>query len=42
MLYGIEAAPGTAPAESSAVDAVMARVQAYRQIKNQIQLARGE
>jgi hypothetical protein len=39
MLYGIEAAPDSAPADS-AVDAVMARVAAYREIKNQIQLAR--
>lgn len=37
MLYGIEAAPATAP-QQSAADAVMARVQAYRDIKNQIQL----
>ena len=41
MLYGIEAAP-PATAMDSAADAVMARVQAYREIKNQIQLARGE
>jgi energy-coupling factor transporter transmembrane protein EcfT len=40
MLYGIEATPNTAPTDS-AVDAVMARVQAYREIKDQIQLARG-
>lgn len=39
MLYGIEATPDTGPADS-AVDAVMARVQAYREIKNQIQRAR--
>ncbi|OBF50142.1 hypothetical protein A5778_01600 [Mycolicibacterium monacense] len=39
MLYGIEAAPNTTP-EDSAVDAVMARVQAYREIKNQIEQAR--
>lgn len=39
MLYGIEAAPGTAPAETAA-DVMMIRVQAYREIKNQIQLAR--
>jgi hypothetical protein len=39
MLYGIEATPDTTPT-NSAVDAVMARVQAYREIKNQIQLAR--
>ncbi len=37
MLYGIEAAPDVAPPDSAA-DAVMARVQAYRDIKNQIQL----
>lgn len=40
MLYGIEATPKTA-AGDSAVDAVMARVQAYREIKSQIQRARG-
>ncbi|GAA2531760.1 hypothetical protein [Mycolicibacterium diernhoferi] len=39
MLYGIEAAPQTTPT-SSAVDAVMARVQAYREIKQQIDWAR--
>lgn len=39
MLYGIEAAPDTTPTDS-AVDAVLARVQAYREIKNRIQLAR--
>ncbi|WNG87771.1 hypothetical protein C6A87_000265 [Mycobacterium sp. ITM-2016-00317] len=39
MLYGIEAAP-TANPTSSAVDAVMARVQAYREIKNEIEKAR--
>ena len=39
MLYGIEAAPDTAPTDSAA-DAVMARVQAYLEIKNQIQQAR--
>ena len=39
MLYGIEATPDTAPADSAA-DAVMARVQAYREIKNQIQRTR--
>jgi len=38
MLYGIEKAPDGAPRDSAA-DAVMARVQAYRDIKNQIQLA---
>jgi hypothetical protein len=42
MLYGIEAAPDTSPTESAAADAVMARVQAYREIKNQIQRARDE
>ncbi|WP_246243841.1 hypothetical protein [Mycolicibacterium murale] len=36
MLYGIEATPQI-PATDSAVDAVMARVQAYRDIKTQIQ-----
>lgn len=41
MLYGIEATPGSA-ATDSAVDAVMARVQAYREIKNQIQRARDD
>jgi hypothetical protein len=41
MLYGIEAAP-TATPSNSAADAVMARVQAYREIKNQIQLARDD
>lgn len=39
MLYGIEAAPTATPSESAA-EAIMARVQAYREIKNQIQLAR--
>lgn len=39
MLYGIEAAPDTTPTDSAA-DAVMARVQAYLEIKNQIQQAR--
>lgn len=39
MLYGIEAAPNTTPTDS-AVDAVMTRVQAYREINNQIQQAR--
>lgn len=39
MLYGIEAAPDNTPTDS-AVEAVLARVQAYREIKNQIQLAR--
>lgn len=40
LLYGIAATPDTSPVDSSA-DAVMARVQAFRDIKNQIQLARG-
>lgn len=39
MLYGIEAAPDSTPTDS-AVDAVMARVQAYREIKSQIERAR--
>ena len=39
MLYGIEATPDTTPT-NSAVDAVMARVQAYREIKQQIDQAR--
>jgi hypothetical protein len=39
MLYGIEATPDSTPT-SSAADAVMARVQAFREIKNQIQQAR--
>jgi hypothetical protein len=41
MLYGIEAAPDSTPTDS-AVDAVMARVQAYREIKQQIEQARGD
>ena len=41
MLYGIEATPEVTPMDSAA-DAVMARVQAYREIKNQIQLARDD
>lgn len=41
MLYGIAAAPDTTPTDS-AVDAVMARVQAYREIKKQIELFRSE
>ncbi|KUI31808.1 hypothetical protein AU195_08640 [Mycobacterium sp. IS-1496] len=41
MLYGIEATPDTTPADS-AVDAVMARVHAYREIENQIELARND
>lgn len=36
MLYGVEAAPNSTVADSTA-DAVMARVSAYREIKNQIQ-----
>ncbi|MGU3499447.1 hypothetical protein [Mycobacterium sp. C31M] len=39
MLYGIEAAPDTTPTDSAA-DAVMARVQAYRDIKQQIDKSR--
>ena len=39
MLYGIEAAPQATPTDS-AVDAVIARVQAYREIKQQIDTAR--
>lgn len=39
MLYGIEAAPSVSPV-SSAAEAVMARVEAYREIKHQIQRAR--
>ncbi|BBZ33378.1 hypothetical protein AWB99_08300 [Mycolicibacterium confluentis] len=39
MLYGIESSPPSTPIDS-AVEAVMARVQAYREIKNQIQQAR--
>ncbi|TDK84627.1 hypothetical protein [Mycolicibacterium mucogenicum] len=41
MLYGIEATQDVGPTDS-AVDAVMARVQAYREIKNQILVARGD
>lgn len=41
MLYGIEATPETTQ-QDSAADAVMARVQAYREIRNQIQQARDE
>lgn len=40
MIYGIEAAPSVNPVNSAA-DAVIARVQAYREIKSQIQLSRG-
>lgn len=36
MLYGIESLPGTSAANSSA-DALMARVQAYREIKSQVE-----
>src|SRR5512139_1339609 len=39
MLYGIEATPDTTPTDSAAA-AVMARVQAYLEIKNQIQQTR--
>jgi hypothetical protein len=39
MLYGIEATPDSTPT-NSAVDAVMTRVQAYREIKSQIKGAR--
>jgi hypothetical protein len=39
ILYGIEATPDN-PTTSSAADAVMARVEAYREIKNEIQQAR--
>lgn len=41
MLYGIEATQDVGPTDS-AVDAVMARVQAYREIKNRILVARGD
>ena len=41
LLYGIEAAPSSYSANSAA-DSVMARVQAYREVKNQIQIARGD
>lgn len=41
MLYGIEATP-TATSMESGVDGVMARVQAYREVKNAIKQARGE
>ena len=40
MLYGIEATPDYAPADSAA-DAVMARVQAYQEIKREIMRVRG-
>ena len=39
MLYGIEATPGVSPT-SQAADSVMARVQAYREIKGAIQQIR--
>jgi hypothetical protein len=39
MLYGIEATPDTTPTDSGA-DAVLLRVRAYREIKNQIRLGR--
>lgn len=42
MLYGIAAAPDTTTPADSTADAVMARVQAYREIKNQIELARDD
>lgn len=41
MLYGIEATPNATPTDSAA-DAVMARVQAYLEIKNQIQRTRND
>jgi hypothetical protein len=41
MLYGIEVAPDFTPTHS-AVDAVMARVAAYREIKNQVGPARDQ
>jgi hypothetical protein len=40
MLYGIEATPDLAPSDSAA-DAVMARVQAYQEIKREIIRVRG-
>lgn len=40
MLYGIQATPDTGPLDSTA-DAVIARVEAYREIKHQIQQSRG-
>jgi hypothetical protein len=40
LLYGIEAAPDATTADSPAADAVIARVQAYREIKKQIQQVR--
>ena len=41
MLYGIEASPAATPTNSAA-EAVMARVKAYREIKNQIQCTRDD
>ncbi len=41
MLYGIEATP-TMDSVSHAADSVIARVQGYREIKNQIRLVRGD
>ncbi len=41
MLYGIEATPNP-DLGSSTADSVIARVQGYREIKNQIQLVRGD
>lgn len=41
MLYGIEATPNTTTTDSGA-DAVLARIAEYREIKNQIQLARDQ
>ena len=41
MLYGIEATPDTGSTDSAA-DAMIARVQAYREIKNQIQRSRDD
>ena len=41
MLYGIEATPDTTPTDSAA-SSVLLRVQAYREIKNRIQLTREE
>lgn len=37
MVYGAEALPTTDTGESTAADSVMARIQAYRELKNQIQ-----
>jgi hypothetical protein len=41
MLYGIKATPDAMPTEA-ATDVVMVRVQAYREIKNQIQCGRDD